>query len=378
MSRRSAIHDPGFGSDSFLDVLANIVGILIILFVIAGSQVGRAPLISVDTPPAVEAPVEDEEVPLETEAPAEPPRLTAVQANPVPARRPRPAPPPLDPNQPPPDIADQLRQMEGLDAQMRSQLATAEAELARLQAEHDTARAALDEAESGASKETADLKQSRAQLSRLEEALGNRKETLVGLLAEFEEAKNARPAATQVKHRLSPISQEIGGTEVHFRLAGGRVSPIPIDALTERVKFNVDRTKEWIARHGKNQAIVGPIDGFSMQYVAERKSMPPLQEQRLGFGAFLIGISKWELIPDPSHVGETAEEALRKGSRFSVALRTAPDDAALTFWVYPDSFALFRRLQAACHAEGFIVCGRPLPEGIPISGSPNGSRSAGQ
>ena len=35
MSRRHS-HDPGFGSDSFLDVLANMVGILIILIVLVG------------------------------------------------------------------------------------------------------------------------------------------------------------------------------------------------------------------------------------------------------------------------------------------------------------------------------------------------------
>src|SRR5262245_11048053 len=54
MSRRPAAHDPGFGSDSFLDVLSNLVGILIILVVIAGARVGRAPVLSLikSLPPA--------------------------------------------------------------------------------------------------------------------------------------------------------------------------------------------------------------------------------------------------------------------------------------------------------------------------------------
>ena len=50
----------------------------------------------------------------------------------------------------------------------------------------------------------------------------------------------------------------------------------------------------------------------------------------------------------------------------------------LTFWVYPDSFKLYRTLQEACHAEGFVVAARPLPEGVLIEGSPYGSKSAGQ
>ena len=39
-----------FGSDSFLDVVANIVGILIILIVVVGVRVARAPAL-VDVPP---------------------------------------------------------------------------------------------------------------------------------------------------------------------------------------------------------------------------------------------------------------------------------------------------------------------------------------
>src|SRR6516164_1555009 len=42
MSRKNREEIP-FGSDSFLDVLANIVGILIILIVAAAARMGRAP-----------------------------------------------------------------------------------------------------------------------------------------------------------------------------------------------------------------------------------------------------------------------------------------------------------------------------------------------
>jgi len=36
--------DPDFGSDSFLDIIANLVGILIVLIVLAGLRAGRAPV----------------------------------------------------------------------------------------------------------------------------------------------------------------------------------------------------------------------------------------------------------------------------------------------------------------------------------------------
>ncbi|MCA8999728.1 MAG: hypothetical protein KDA80_22215, partial [Planctomycetaceae bacterium] len=45
MARRTD-HQPEFGSDSFLDIVANIVGILIILIVVAGVRVAQAPVLS--------------------------------------------------------------------------------------------------------------------------------------------------------------------------------------------------------------------------------------------------------------------------------------------------------------------------------------------
>ena len=44
MSRRRNYDPPAFGSDSFLDIVANIVGILIILMVVVGVRASRAPV----------------------------------------------------------------------------------------------------------------------------------------------------------------------------------------------------------------------------------------------------------------------------------------------------------------------------------------------
>ncbi len=47
-------------------------------------------------------------------------------------------------------------------------------------------------------------------------------------------------------------------------------------------------------------------------------------------------------------------------------------------WIYPDGFALYRRLRDDLHARGFTVAARPLPDNMTIRGSPSGSLSAGQ
>ena len=53
-------------------------------------------------------------------------------------------------------------------------------------------------------------------------------------------------------------------------------------------------------------------------------------------------------------------------------------NTTLTFWVYPDSFGLYRELTQFAHAEGFTVAARPLQETDLITASPFGTKSSGQ
>ena len=91
-----------------------------------------------------------------------------------------------------------------------------------------------------------------------------------------------------------------------------------------------------------------------------------------------MGLTHWQVHPQPGVIAETAAQALHAQSRFLEVLRTADLGSTLTFWVYPDSFALHRELQEFVHRQGFEVAARPLPEGVPIAGGPQGSRSVAQ
>jgi hypothetical protein len=75
---------------------------------------------------------------------------------------------------------------------------------------------------------------------------------------------------------------------------------------------------------------------------------------------------------------ETAEQALQRGSTFLRTIETAGPSATLTFWVYSDSFDAQRQLQDYAQSKGWRVAARPLPDGIPIAGSPQGSKSLAQ
>jgi hypothetical protein len=357
MSRRAREEMP-FGSDSFLDVLANIVGILIILIVAAAARMGRAPDLSLlaQTAPPQEAAL--------APAPQEP-EPPVVAAEP-------------ESDEPPAELTAQMQSIASHLAALIDKSLAADAKLKKYRIAQQAARDALSEEDRKAAEQSESLREAQLRVARLEEALGDRKQALNALLAEFEEAEKSKPPAIQVKHRLAPISQEIIGEELHFRISGGRVTAVPLSALVERVKAQLERQKEWLASHGRHSAVVGPVDGYSMQYLVERLPISALDRHRLGYGAFRVGVKSAEIIAEPDVGGETSEEALRRGSKFAMAVKMAPENAALTFWVYPDSFHAFRILQAACQAEGFVVAGRPLPQGHNIGVSSNGSRSAGQ
>ena len=374
MSRRPRSEEE-FGSDSFLDVLANIVGILIILIVSAAARVERGPA----PPPAVSAeePADPATEPVKAAPSAVDPEPAVEMARTEPPAEPEPL-PELEPDVAPPEISGELQAIQQKLSSLDSKSRALSTHLDRLKTESEAAARLLTAEEKAAEKRAGKLKQSKIRLARLEEALGDRKDTLTGLLADFEEAKNSRSPAVEVKHRLAPISQEVTGEELHFRVSGGSVAQVPLNLLVERVKLQMERQKDWLSGRGRHEAVVGPVDGFTMHFQIERKALSALDRNRLGYGAYRIGISHWEIFPERDLKGETPEEALRRGSKFAMAVRNSPDHAVLTFWIYPDSFHAYRILQAACQAEGFVVAARPLPEGVNIAGSPDGTRSAGQ
>jgi hypothetical protein len=367
MSRRKPLADARFGSDAFLDVMSNIVGILVILVVLAGVQLGRQPLARLaGSPPRDET--------LDEAPPAASTPLAQKVATPAPVE-----PPPAPATSPAPALVDAVEALTRLTMELSQQRAGNASLLEQSVAQHNATLAQLKEGRRLLTDQAAAVERRKTQIAELESNLSQKRSRLSGLLAEFEEAHGARRAAVEIKHRITPISQEVTGEELHFRLKNSQVTAIPLKLLIERVKQQVERHREVAVMRGGYKGVVGPLDGYSLEFLVEARRLSAIEERRLGFQeGYSLDLSRCTVLPSPSLAGETAEEALRRNSRFATALRAAPEGAAVTFWTYPDSFGLFRKLQEACHAEGFIVAGRPLPEGAPIVGDRRGTRSAGQ
>jgi hypothetical protein len=324
MARRKTEQDTA-GSDSFLDITTNVVGILIVLVMVVGERAKTAPLEVPDVTPSRElVAAQTESAQLEGEVQ----RLTAQLST----------------------VGEELR----LRASERGQLSTLIAAIEGELAEH---RAALDKQTQTRYDHQRDLAIARDQLARLD--------------AERREAEQAAaPKTVEIENHPTPIGRTVDDKEVHLQLIGGRVAVVPYEALIDRLRSSL---REQVSRLGDQSELVdtlGPVEGFRLRYVIQRSDMP---------GGAYFQVTYIEFVPVSSRLGEPVEAALAAGSAFRRTLEMlSPNQYTVTVWTYPDSFAEFLKLKKELYTLGYSVAARPLPDGMPIGASPHGSKSSAE
>ena len=332
--------DPQFAAgahDSFLDIVSNIVGILIILVMVTGLRVKNLPA---DSTP--DASVESAAAALEND-----------QATELSSRR---------------DLAEAEAEVRNLQLQatvgqrQRAELAAA---VDAWQKKIDSARDRLDADGRADFELRLGLAQARSQLDSLDH-----EQTMV---------ETAPAAPILVESYPTPISTTVEKGEIHFQLKSGRVAFIPLEPLLEDFKEDARRKAYKLRDLPEMTDTVGPRGGFRLRYTLERYEVPMETQLAAGRSGAVARLKRWTLIPVSGELGEPVDAALAEGSRFRQVLAGhRPGETTITIWTYQDSFADFRRLKKELYHVGFPTAGRPLPDGNPIGGSPEGSKSAAQ
>lgn len=306
--------------DSFLDIVANMVGILIILVMVVGVRVKNTPVITALSaePPEVEAELKKE--------------LAAEQSLRGDVLK----------------TAEEVRVLQGEAVRQKQQRDLLAMMGAAMEQEIRSRREKMDAEQQRQFDVRRSLAESRLRLRQL---AGERART---------EADRAEP--TVVESYPTPLSTTVDSDEVHFQIRGGRVTFLPVDRLLSLAAADVRRKQAEIFSSKEVIGTVGPESGFRMHY------------KRFQNDYYL------ELIPVARQSGESVEEALAEGSQFRRALaRFHPDRATVTFWTYPDSFGSYRRLKEEVFLLGYPSAGRPLPHrNFHIGFSTRGSKSAAQ
>ena len=398
MSRRTSQEEPGFGSDSFLDIVANLVGILIILIVLAGLRAGQVPVAEelLTSIPSVQ--VTEPEETEESKA-----KRAEQQAREREAREQQ-----LEEQRRLADERRQRRDERWKENERRTRLL---AEADRLKAARresgnriralqdslnqtnvESALSALETRQARHREVLGQAKTLNATLSRVRgegrqiiDQLGQESQELDRLKAQLDSVNEelealiaTRPEKEMLPHRVTPVGRIVLGDEAHFRVSAGRISVVPVDELTQILRDRIRENGPWLMRQPSHSGHVGPIEGYRMHYTVVREVMSIVNELRVGSGVMRINVREFSIHPARGLVEQTIDEALEDDGLFFEALRRLSPETTLTLWVYPDSFGDYRRLASFAQQNGFIVAGRPLPKGMPISGSPHGSRSVGQ
>ena len=332
MARRPPKAEQDFGSDSFLDIVANVVGILIVLVMVVGMRVEHAP------------PAEEAKPKVDLSA-----SLAAVRS-----------------------LEDQTLQLASqAEALARETLAQGQrqnrlaANVVQRKQSLEAGRQALD---AQAQEELAARRQLWAAQS------------LVQQLERDLSQVSTTKKTTKIETYPTPISRVVEGEEAHFQLRGGRIAYIPLEELLDQLKSDAHSQFWKLKDLPEATATVGPVGGFRLRYTFERVDVP-LEDQLAGkrFISSYAQLSQWTLIPSDNLLGETFEEAVDPRSAFRLALaRLKPGRTTITLWTYPDSFGVYRQVKKELYQLGFPTAGRPLPDDKPIGGSPNGSKSAAQ
>lgn len=179
-----------------------------------------------------------------------------------------------------------------------------------------------------------------------------------------------------VEHLPTPMAKTVFGDEIHFRLKKGLLSVVPIDRLVEEIRRDFARLAS--GPDGLTDASVGPISGYTAQYEMSRN------RQTVSRGGSVAMATRMELVglliePLNEPHGQPLSKILGDSSIVDIELAGRdPATTTITVWVYPDSFGDFRQLKEYLYRRGFATAARPLPHDHPITGGPQGSRSTAQ
>jgi hypothetical protein len=327
--------------DSFLDVVCNVVGILIVLVLLIAAQAKRG-MIATATAGTQAAAVADNSA---AEAEAHAAEATAAS------------------------LEHGLHELEMKIYQEKLAAAAQDDERQKFQLLVDIAEQRLAEY--------------RNQLSAEERARYDLEQELVKSKGELSSLQTTPVSFTKPKphileHLPTPMARTVFGTEIHFRLLNHRLAYVPFDEMKERLMTDARNQIHKMKDTPRAEFSLPEVAGFGARYILRRTEGEV--ETRAGTQKHAgVELELIYLVDVEQNLGQPIAQALGPASEFRGRLASCrPQNTTVTIWVYPDSFDDFRALKAELFRLGYLSAARPMPMGEPIAGSPSGHRSAAE
>jgi hypothetical protein len=323
------------GEDSFLDTIANLVGILIIFIVIAGTGT-RTSALSIARQ--------------ELDAGK---KETATAAS--------------------------------LAMQLETDLAKKTAELNEYALELDYRKAERDATLDQINLAKLEIDEKLAQMNKQQQAdtllqseTNQLKAEVEAKLRSLSDTPSDEKAPILLQHLPTPMAKTVFGKEVHIMIRRQMISVVPWDDLIEALKREAELAVRRSSRKTTIDGSLGPINGFTMLYRFATKRGVISNGSEVATGQ-VVELDRFELEPTSDLVQESLEQCFRDGGRLRVELSShRPQETVITAWVYEDSFETFRRLKEQLFTQGFLAAARPLVSQARIAASPHGTHSLAQ
>ena len=349
--------DEETSQDSFLDVVANVVGVLIILVMLVGMQASQSLVSHEQESPSEATGIEEPSQPTSTVTLAEY-ELLQEEFN--------------DARQELLESRDQVVSLSQKVTKVSHQIAGQERQRMELavhrsliEKDIEQRRAKLDDTGQEEFDVQRDLLESQLQLEQLNQERVN----LLSMPDQVEEIESIP----------TPRAKIVDEPSIHLRLRHGLISIVPIEQLQEELNRQLPSVRRRLQNSSRVVEIVGPIDGYRLKYEWVKRVNSPVGGITVGNR----GVNSLEqlgtYLPTSEDIGENLEVALQPGStlyrHLQARKRSAPP---VDIWLYPDSYDKYSLLKRTLWEMGFAISTRALEEGQQIQESPRGRKSAAQ
>ncbi|MDO4586357.1 MAG: hypothetical protein Q4C95_03575 [Planctomycetia bacterium] len=349
-SRQSEINQDG--QDSFLDIVSNVVGILIILVMIAGVQVRAVhPESSQKNKSELNEDSSLTVSPLKEKESIEEKKTYIQITNDF------------------EKIKEKVLTVKNEVEELNTQLMLVRQEADGADADHKNLIDNIAKLEASIELESKKLDQSLQTVFELNQEINRQNQEKEQLQRTKDSLTQNRPKATVLENVPTPLSKKVEGHEGYFRLKNGRISHVPMNVFVERVRGYFQNYRD--IQNTEIDQTIGPIEQYSFRFLASLHQSREKNEIEL-----IYRFDYGECLPTNDEIGESFEMALKPDSQFrkklSLYLR---ESSTITLFVYPDSFALLRDIKAFLIKNNYSIAVRPLAMNQPIAISPDGTKS---
>ncbi|TWT87604.1 hypothetical protein Mal64_31460 [Pseudobythopirellula maris] len=331
--------DDSPGGDSFLDIVANIVGILILLVMVVGLRAAR----EFEAAPVAQTEVE---------------RVTAADLRKAKDRALR-----------------ERREFERLvlaakRTEAESRLLEADrvemaSYIAELDSELEKERAALSESDRRSHDTSTSI--AHAQL-RLEELMRKRVSQVV-----------VEQETETIECYPTPIAQGVVEDQVMISLEGNQISFLPIAGFVDQIERAIGSVRAELMNSSGMEVVaerrLGPVEGHYLACRFKRQTINVPGRGMMAIG----GMERCTVVATPSVQRTPADLATEPGSPLMQRLEGIDRDATVvTIIAYPDSFESLAKVERSLKEHGYRVAKTLQRAGQPISFGPNGRETVMQ